>query len=318
MIGFRFEVGADWTAYVAMYKRARLALAIGNGDPGYLALNYTVREAGLPFWWVNVFCGLIFTWGLHRLSSLQEEPWLALLIAVPYLVIVVAMGYARQGVAIGILMGGLASLMRTQSIPRYVVAVAIAALFHRTAIIAILFVGLGGARSRVPMVVLLIFAAGILYTSLLQSHVDALIQGYIGVRWSAQGALIRILMVVLPATIFLLNRGKLGFNDFERRIWRNFSVAAFGSLLMLAVVPSSTAVDRLALYIMPLQLAVLPRVPKLIGSQVFGRLAIIFYAAAVQFVWLNYGQNAISWYPYKSYIPSFFTGLNPIVTLRVR
>ena len=76
-------------------------------------------------------------------------------------------------------------------------------------------------------------------------------------------------------------------------------------VLLLSVVPSSTAVDRVALYWIPLQLFVLSNIPN-----VFGRsnkkntawiYAVIGYSAAVQFVWLNYANYAHTWLPYRFY-----------------
>ena len=67
----------------------------------------------------------------------------------------------------------------------------------------------------------------------------------------------------------------------------------------LLVSPSSTAVDRIALYMMPLQLIVLPRFVFLFQSRQVGRLVVILYAAAIQFTWLNFATHAQYWVPYQ-------------------
>ena len=85
-------------------------------------------------------------------------------------------------------------------------------------------------------------------------------------------------------------------------MWRNFSIAAFVSLLLLFYLESSTAVDRLALYLIPLQLVVLSGVPTAFGQR--GRpngqyvALVIAYSAMIQFVWLNYAAHAGDWLPY--------------------
>lgn len=61
----------------------------------------------------------------------EPHPWLSLLLAVPHLIVVVAMGYTRQEAALGLLMLGLASLLRTESLPRFIFWVAVAALFQK-------------------------------------------------------------------------------------------------------------------------------------------------------------------------------------------
>ena len=75
---------------------------------------------------------------------------------------------------------------------------------------------------------------------------------------------------------------------------------------LLFALPSSTAVDRLALYIIPLQLVVLSRVPDAFPSRDGGRnvqllVTIILYSAAIQFVWLTFANHAEFWLPYQFY-----------------
>jgi hypothetical protein len=302
MIGLRWKVGADWGAYMQMFKVAGYTsystlLKLG-GDLGYQSLNWIVHQMGGPFWVVNLICGTIFSWGLYRLAMTQPSPWLAILVAIPYLVIVVAMGFVRQGVALGILMAGLAHFIRGGSFPRFVLYVAVASLFHRTAAVELVLVGFGSSRGRMFNVLLMIVAALVLYTSLLQGHVDSLIQNYITSQYTAQGAFIRVLMSVIPATLFFLYRDKMKFDEIEARVWRNMALAAFTFFVLLFLLPSA-AVDRLALYVLPIQIAVLSRIPFLGEGDVPVRAIVIAYSAAVMFVWLNFGDNALAWVPYQ-------------------
>lgn len=305
LIGLRYEVGGDWYAYEDIFRSAQyysLGEALGRGDPGFQLINWLVERSGAGIWLVNTICAAIFTWGLLKLSARQPEPWLAVLVAVPYLVIVVAMGYTRQAVAIGILMAGLAQLQRGASILRFTFYVAIAALFHKTAVMALLLVALTGGRRGTTVNLLIAIAASILfYNVFLEASVERLVRNYIEEKYSSQGAAIRVLMCVIPASLFLLRRKAFDFSPHEENIWRNFSYAALALLLLLFVVPSSTAIDRLALYVLPLQMIVFSRVPgRLIGHS-FGRLYLIAYCAAVQFVWLNYANHAELWLPYRLY-----------------
>ncbi len=87
----------------------------------------------------------------------------------------------------------------------------------------------------------------------------------------------------------------------EVRIWRAFAWTSLGLLVLLVVSPSSTAVDRIALYMIPLQLIVLPRVVALFQSPQVARLILIVYAAAIQFTWLNFAAHASYWVPYHFY-----------------
>jgi hypothetical protein len=262
-------------------------------------LSWVVRRIGVEIWLVNLVCGTIFTWGLLRFAQAQPSPWLAVLVAVPYLVTVVAMGYTRQATAIGILMAGLASVLRGGSVIKFALYVAAAALFHKTAVVAFPLVVLASHRNRKLNLLLGVAASLLFYDLFLGDSMEQFVENYIEAEYSSQGAAIRVVMNVVPATLFFVFRKGLLFSPEEHLIWRNFSLAAFGLLVLLFALPSSTAVDRLALYVMPLQLAVLSRIPGTIMKQFSGKLAIIAYSIAVQFVWLNYAAHAKYWVPYQ-------------------
>ncbi len=304
MVGFRYRVGGDWVQYEQMFSFARfsdVAAVLGFGDPGYQLLNLLVSRLGIDFWMVNLVCGAIFAWGLYRLARTQPDPWLVMLAAIPYLVVVVAMGYTRQGVAIGILMAGLASLLRGGSVLKYALYVAVAALFHKTAVVGLPLVIFVGERSRFFDALFIIASGILLWDIFLSNATDAFFRVYVDQEYNSQGAAIRIAMTVIPATLFLLTRRRFSMARREYTIWRNFSFAAFTLLLLLFVLPSSTVVDRLALYILPLQLAIVARLPRLGFGVGLGRLVATSYCFAVQFVWLNYATYAIAWIPYQFY-----------------
>ncbi|MCY7338972.1 MAG: EpsG family protein [Sphingomonas bacterium] len=304
VIGLRYQVGGDWGAYERMFSidgYQSLDDTLFVTDPAYHLINTAVAKVGGEIWLVNLVCGLIFVWGLTRFAATLPDRWLAMLVAVPYLIVVVAMGYTRQAVAIGLIMAGLAAIHRGASIPRFSLYVLGAALFHKTAVVGLLLVLLKGKRNLLINLLFILAAGFLLYDLLLEDSMDRLVEGYIEAEYGSQGAAIRVAMAIVPATLFLLYRERLGFHGEEASLWRNFSIAAFGFLILLFVLPSSTVVDRLALYILPLQLAVLSRVPGTLMSVGAGRVAIIAYSALVLGVWLNYAAHAVYWLPYSFY-----------------
>jgi hypothetical protein len=135
----------------------------------------------------------------------------------------------------------------------------------------------------------------------LGNAMDHFVQNYVRTGYSSQGAAIRVIMSTLAALVLWIARGRLQFSSIEWKIWRNYSLASLVSLLMLAVSPSSTAVDRLSLYIIPLQIAVISRIPLLFRSKMFGTVVIALYCFMIQFVWLNFAQFANKWVPYHFY-----------------
>lgn len=305
VIGLRFEVGGDWGAYGQMFTMAVVrdfGQMMRFGDPAYQLLNYGVQRMEWPLWVVNLLCALLFTTGLVRFARVQANPWLAVLIAIPYLVIVVSMGYSRQGVAIGIVMMGLAAVQRGASVLRFAMYVAVAALFHKTAVVTLLLVALSGRRNNVVNLLIVASGAVLLYDFLIQDSMAGLVRNYVQARYSSQGATIRLSMSLLPALLFFVRRSRFDFDERSDRLWRNCSIAAFLLAAALAFSPSSTAIDRIALYILPLQIAVLSQAPRLFAAGNAARIAVVAYAFAIQFVWLNFADNANYWVPYSSYL----------------
>lgn len=304
MVGLRYEVGGDWNAYEFIFERVRpldLMRAISIGDPGYQALNWVVGQLHGEIVIVNLFCAAVFTLGLFRLARLQPDPWLAVLIAIPYLVIVLAQGYTRQAAALGFIMIGLSSLIRGGSLARFTIYVVLAATFHRTAIMVLPLAIFARPTNRLFNVIGGAAALYGLFDVFLADSMESFVENYIHREYSSQGAAIRIAMEVLAAGLFLLRRREFGFPEAEDRMWFYFSMASFAALAFLFLSPSSTAVDRLSLYLMPLQLVVLSRLPFVYTTRTFGTLLVGAYCFAVQFVWLNFAAHAQHWLPYRLY-----------------
>jgi hypothetical protein len=307
-IGLRYKVGADWETYKFLYSYAGVAglrRVLTFGDPGYQLLSWTIHQTGAEIWALNLICSLIFTWGLYRFARVQPDPWLAFVVATPYLIIVVAMGYTRQAMAIGVLMAGLASLNRGAPVLKFAIYVAVAALFHKTAVIVLPLVVFAGRRNKILNALAGIASSILLYDLLLAQSVGGFVRNYIEAEYSSQGAAIRVVMNLVPAILFLIFRTRLRFDPEQANIWRYFSLASLVMPVLLLTLPSSTAVDRMALYLIPLQIAVLPRLQYLFRSPQAGRAVIILYSAAVMFTWLNFAVHARYWVPYRFY-PGLF------------
>ena len=306
LIGLRYEVGADWNSYEFMYSRAgrrELFEAMAIGDSGYQAVNWLSYQAGAGIWLVNLVCAAIFVWGLFRFCATQPLPWVAVLVAVPYTAIVVAMGYTRQAVALGIILAGLAAFLRGGSPLRLAMYVIVASLFHRTAVIVFPLVALASERNRFANVLVVAATSLLLYDFFLGDAMDDFIANYIERRYSSQGAAIRIVMNMVAAAVFWFAGRQLHFTEIERRLWRNFSIATVVLLVLLILLPSSTAVDRMSIYVIPLQIAVLGRLPVAFTTKLPGIALVGTYMFLVQFVWLNFASHSRYWVPYQ-----FFAG----------
>ena len=306
IVGLRHEVGADWFHYADHIDAARLdpwTFALGGTDPAYSLITAFGAAWGGDHL-VNSICAVVFCWGLAGFCRAQPHPWLALAVAVPYLVVVVAMGYTRQGVALGLVMVAMVALANGY-IWRFTQAAIAAALFHKTAVILILLAVFSGSTALWFRILLIPIVASGMFIALLQDSVDFLVNGYLLAEYDSAGAAVRITMNAFPAAIFLLWRKRFQLNPNEQQFWTNMSLVALLTIPILIFSPSSTAVDRMAVYWIPLQLYVWSRVPLAFSgkSSVFRAWTalVLVYSAAVLLVWLLFADHAFAWLPYRFY-----------------
>ena len=303
-IGLRHQVGGDWGAYLRYLEQAsRMTLpqVFLQGDPGYYLINWLVVGVGGNIYAVNLVCGAILMAGVVMFARRQPIPSLALLVAVPYLITVVGMGYSRQAVALGFILLGLVALSNG-GMRRFAILVLIGAAFHKSAVLMLPVAALASSRKRVWN----LFWVGIIsliggYLFLFDS-VDTLWQNYVEADYHSEGGLIRVLMNAVPAAVYLLVHRKLSLGEDARRLWWWMSVFALACIPLVLI--SSTATDRVALYLIPLQLFVFSRL-HLITNDALVRAyivaGVVAYYTAVLAVWLLFATHAHAWLPYQMY-----------------
>lgn len=302
VIGFRHEVGGDWFNYLPHFYSAygmTFAEAMGVGDPGHYVLNKLISTLGGDIYAVNFVYAVLLMWGTMVFCRRQPNPWLALLVAVPYMLIVVGMGYTRQAAALGLALLGLVALGEHR-VRAFIIWVAVGALFHKSAVLLIPIAALAASRNRFLTGVLVAFSGLLLYYLLVLDSSEALWRTYVEEQMHSQGALVRVVMNLVPAVLLVIYRQRLVPDPQERRLWLWMAVFALACVPLVAL--ASTAVDRAALYLIPLQLFVFSRLPRLAAttpSRTIIVLGIVAYYAAVQFVWLNYATHATYWLPYQ-------------------
>lgn len=304
-VGLRHEVGGDWFNYLAHFQSLRYAdfgEALQYNDPAYGLLNWAAAGMGMDIYAVNLAAALVFTLGLVVFCREQPYPWLALVVAMPYVVFVIAMGYTRQGIALGLILWALAFLQQGR-LYRFLAAIALAALFHKTALV---MAPLGIFAGRQGWALHLLMLAGAVYglwDMLLADEQERLWEVYVEQQMQSEGARIRAFMNVLPAALLLLYWRRWKAVAPNPWLWLTLAVAAIASALLVDL--ASTAVDRLALYLTPLQLAVFARLPQLMRRQLppeLVTLAVVCLYGAVAFVWLNYASHAPHWLPYRNWL----------------
>jgi hypothetical protein len=301
-IGLRHQVGGDWVNYLIHFDevaQSSLDEVIEYSDPGYYVLSWAVAEFGGDIYWLNFLCGVIVTVGLGIFCRAQPRPWTALAVSVPYLVVVVAMGYTRQATALGCALVGLTYLGRQKTLP-FVVAIMIGATFHKSAVLHLPIAALAASKSRL-WTWLWVGTTTVLGSQLLlMEESERLWRSYVEQEMESEGGQIRVGMNAVPATLFLLLRRRLVDYVGESRLWWWLSVFSLVCIPLVSL--ASTAVDRVALYFIPLQVVVFSRLERSVkgrGEKAIVELAVISYYGLVQFIWLNYASHAHSWVPYQ-------------------
>ncbi len=300
LIGFR-ESGGDWYNYSVRFEQLgdmTLSEALQVKDIGYQFVGYYINHWDLGFFTLTVLCAAISMAGLIFFLREQLNPWLGLTVAVPYLIIVVYMGYMRQGVALGLVMWGLVYLQKGRFVP-FLLLVALATTFHKSAIMMIAFGIFSGEHGRILKLIAVTAAIAGIWAAFVGSGAEHLWHNYVETKMQSQGAQMRVLLNAVPAMLLFYFRKRW------RRVFPDFKLWAMISLATFVLVPltgfASTAVDRMALYFLPLQIVVFSRLPYLAREIVAPRMtlyAIVAFYAIVLFIWLNYAHYAKFWLPY--------------------
>lgn len=303
VIGTRDWVGCDWATYEEQYWALQyepLADALAKGDVAYQLINWIFLRSGLDIHWSNTACAVVFVVGLLAFCARQPIPWLALTASMTFMVTVVSMGYTRQATAIGFLMLAFNAFQDSRLV-RFIVLVGLATAFHKTAIVfGLMAVFLRAGRHIGP--VLIGFGATIFIASFtLLDHLDFLLYGYVETSMESDGGIFRIAMNLFAVAVFLVfrRRWKDMYQDYS--LYLGLSVVIVLSAPVVIYAPA--AADRMHLYFLPYQIAVLSRVPVFLGSSMLRLPATVGIAGGYGlslYVWLQYATHANCWIPYSS------------------
>jgi len=312
LIGLRYEVGGDWEPYLHYLDVTRgrelfdiLGTAYGNAS-GYMALNWVALRLGFGIYFVNTVCAAIFMVGLIKYCQKQPMPWIALAVAIPYLVCAVAMGYTRQATALGFLFWGL-SFLRAGNEHKYFALIVLGSFFHLSVIITLPFILF--TREKIPRWGYLLFGfflvgLFILFITIETGGMNMLenfqvILEYTATRGS-EGATVRTFMNALPVLVSLFFWSRIKMISADYKIIKWMAIASIIAIPALSL--STTLVDRLGLYLMPLQVALWPRliaVQRTMLQRSFWTSMIVVFYGLVLFVFFNFAIHAEWWLPYR-------------------
>ena len=306
-IGFRHEIGGDWTAYLNHFENfdtSSIFSIFKSWDIGYAFFEYISSVFGFGIYGVNTLCAIFFTLSfLYFIKIFNLKLSRALLIAFPYLIMVVAMGYSRQGVAIGFIMVFFA-LLYQRKLLKSLVFLLLATLFHKTAIVSIIvlflnrrFINFKTIGISIPFFVLGLY--------ILLPRLEGFYINYFLQQMQSSGAVIRILINITASIVLIIfakrYKNIFGENDFE--FWKPFIYISIVMFLFAILLNITTIADRILLYFYPLQIVVFSRMLYLIKDKNLKNicfLGYILFSFLILFIFLNFGTYSEHWIPYNN------------------
>ncbi|WP_156840058.1 EpsG family protein [Novosphingobium aquimarinum] len=308
-MGGRWRTGGDWGNYYLglepFYWLMVDDAAASSKDVGFTVLSIFASWFPTGIVVITMFTGIVLGIALTIFSLAQPRPWLCMMVAFPYFVVVCGMGYMRQGIAISFILMGLLALER-ERVGRYTAWVATGALFHATALVMIPLGAIVSRRNRLIVIAFVIVMTILAFRTLLASRADSLVNNYVEADAESAGALVRAMMSAVPGAIFLLFRRHFALARSPQLAWTALAIAAVAAVPAVEFFPSSTVIDRLGLYLLPLQFFVWSRVPDALATsvqqrQVFGLLIVLLYIV-IFFTFVNYADHADAWFPYRFWL----------------
>ena len=276
-------------------------------EPVFGITNWLIGQFDGGVYWVNFIVAIIFVSGLVRFAKTTPLTFLALISVTPYLVIAIGMSAARQSAAIGLVFHLMASWR--QGLAYKVSLSTLATLFHNSGIMSFIFV-MQSLKMRLWVRLLLYgLGAAVLYPVLTQTDAALKYQKtYLEDNIVSSGALMHALLNAIPAAIYLVFwrqwRARFGASELLPLL------AVLSTLSLFGVGVSSTGVDRLALYLSPIQMMVYGSLPFLFGYQYKTQLTvgIIGIQLLIMFLWLSYANTAEPFLPYQNLITDALFG----------
>jgi len=303
-VGFRHKIGMDWNNYVRMtdyIAGGTLLDSLSRVEPTFAILTWLSAWLGMGVYGVNFVCATLFLLGLFRFCLRAENPWLGLLVAFPMLTMVVACSASRQSAAIGILLWLLAD-WRNQSFIMRVAFILAASSFHYSAAFLLCFVALELEVSpRAKAAAFVVSLVGTAWLMIASGGGDYYITTYVTEQTEevySSGAFFHVLLNAGPASLVLVSK-RLRQTLFPTQILRNLAYSAL--LLVPVVFFASLAAGRLSLYLFPVSIMVVSRIPSLASSPVaraLVRLVFCLLLIAMCWYWLNFSNSGRAYIPY--------------------
>ncbi|EJB8465436.1 EpsG family protein [Acinetobacter baumannii] len=307
-IGLRFQIGGDWYSYQLIYEMfigEKFKDAIHIAEPGYSLLNILGLHFGFAdTLFVNLMSAVIIGCFLYLSFVQLNKYWLCLLIYYPCHILTLSLGYTRQSIAVAIITYSFVKLFENKKIS-FIFYVILASMFHRTAILLLIFYPLQLLMNRRNISILYQFFSLFLTTALLyiSSLYDSNIYTSDDSEISSSGVFMRIALHIIPLLCYFSFRKKIFLNNNERQLLDYFVMLIIYCLFLAFIY--STLVDRFNFYLIFFDLFVIVSTYKYLNSKsrlLFMSVLVIFYTIFILTWLLNSKFVLAAWTPYQNYL----------------
>ena len=237
-----------------------------------------------------------------RIAYVTPYPFFFITLAIPYLLVAVSMGYTRQSVAIGLFMWGICLLLKKNNLS-YFFLILFGSFFHKSAALLFFFLFV-----NIPLNFTKLFLYSFFFIILILffviPRIDIVLQHFLIVEYATSaGVFHRLFLNLFAAIIFLITYKKWEINNSEKRLYTMFVIFTF--ILLVSAFFNSIIVDRIAIYLIPIQLLILTNATNLINNNFIKNiyiLSLLYFYFLVLYIWLNLGHYSIYWVPYRNYL----------------
>lgn len=310
-VGLRHQVGGDWGNYLVNYYFVTDTLSEyldvhgirAVKDFSFVMINRFASGINGTIYLANMILAIMFIYFTIKFCKNNPRPWLGLLILSPYFINVVGMGYNRQAIAIAIFMMALIQLEKF-NYTKFFLWMIFATTFHFSALFMFPLGFVNFFKVKKTILVALVISFSLIYYFLFHNMIKVTFVNFFSIGYSSSGAYVRALMSAAPAIILLIFQKRLLKDIKNILIWKWIAWLSIITFCVLPFIPSTAAVDRVGLYLIPIQVFTLTRLPNLFAkynkSYYFIYLFIVFSYFIILSIWAYWGSFSHWWYPYDN------------------
>tara|TARA_B100000035_G_scaffold63895_1_gene51838 strand:+ start:47197 stop:48249 length:1053 start_codon:yes stop_codon:yes gene_type:complete len=305
-IGFRHEeIGPDWYTYKELFlnmSNFNFLHSLSIGDPAYFSIMWLLRYFGHDVISVNILFSVLTVAFYTKFCSHQKLPYLAFFIGLPFLIIY-TMNFPRQSIAMAI--GSFALLhILSDNKSRAFLWILLAVLFHKTAIIYLVFLLNSLRKMNILNTFLILIAGFLIFYFFILSHLSGYIFNFSTLMHS-NAAHLKGMVYLLPVLLYLIFYKSVSHS---LSLGESTMINRFSILCIISYVALFTsaflynAIDRIYVYFLPFEIIIFSTfIAKNIKSDqmLYYVVPLIFYKFVLFYIWLEFSFNSSHFVPYS-------------------